>query len=405
MYLENFGIHLMFKNYCVNDWLIEFYFLNRVLDLHEYLKSIINEETNLSTEEKCEMITKSMPHTERSDIDEIEKLTINQSKDDLWYKARRGRVTASRCHEVMTRMETLAKDNSQNCDNLLKRILYPSDISTPAMQIGRRWEDKGFMKYKSIVEKEGHINLKVKKCGLIVGTEIYMGASPDGLVSCNCHGEGILEIKCASKFWAKDPNDIKGDLPYIRQDEMNKSHKYYSQVQFQMGITNRKWGDFVVFTGKCVEDDIHPLILRIDFDKVLFDRLVTACTTFWFRYMLVEMIDERLKDTGSADVHKVDACMLDHLYHMPINRVVSSVQADHVYTLPDIDDKLSEYNCPMCHQICKDENEVKTFHDRSIGCDMCNAWFHFECTNMTQSKLEEIGEGNWYCVICAKKAN
>ena len=78
------------------------------------------------------------------------------------------------------------------------------------------------------MEKERHINLKVKKCGLIVGTDVYVGASPDGLVSCNCHGEGVLEIKCASKFWAEDPNDIKGNLLYIRKGEMNKNHKYYS---------------------------------------------------------------------------------------------------------------------------------------------------------------------------------
>ena len=371
----------------------------------EYIKSACVTDKTLSLQEKCEKIADLIPHATKDDIDEIEKLTVNQSKDDLWYKARRGRVTASRCHEVMTHMETLAKDSSQNCDNLLKRILYPSDICTAAMQIGRRWEDKAFIKYKSIMEKERHINLSVKKCGLIVGTNMYIGASPDGLVSCDCHGKGVLEIKCASKFWTRDPNDIKEELAYIRHGEMNKNHKYHSQVQFQMGITNRQWGDLVVYTSKCVEDETNPLILRVDYDKTLYDRLVNACRTFWFNYMLVEMLSERLKGSNSETqvVQKRHANMIDHVYHMPIDRVVSNVQADHVYTLSASVDSLSQYNCPICHCICKDENEVKTFQDRSIACDMCNAWFHFKCINMTQSKLEEIADCNWFCVICEKE--
>ena len=371
----------------------------------EYIKSTSVTDERLSLQEKCEKITEKIPHATRDDIAEIEKLTIQQSKDDMWYKARRGRVTASRCHEVMTHMETLVKDSSQNCDKLLKRILYASDVCTPAMQNGHRWEDKVFIKYKSIMEKEKHINLSVKKCSFIVGTNMYLGASPDGLVSCACHGQGVLEIKCASKFWTRDPNDIKGDLAYIRQGKMNINHKYHSQVQFQMGIANGQWGDFVVYTSKCVEDEIDPLILRVDFDKTLYDRLVNACTTFWFKYTLVEMLSERLKGVNSETqvVENRHANMIDHVYHMPINHVVSNVQADHVYTLSVSVNSLAQYNCPICHSICKDENEVKTFQNRSIGCDMCNAWFHFKCINMTQSKLEEIADGNWFCVICEKE--
>ena len=64
-------------------------------------------ENSLSLQEKCEKITKSMPHATTDDIDQIEKLTVNQSKDGLWYKAKMGRVTASQCHEVMTHMATL----------------------------------------------------------------------------------------------------------------------------------------------------------------------------------------------------------------------------------------------------------------------------------------------------------
>ena len=45
---------------------------------------------------------------------------------------------------------------------------------------------------------------------------------------------------------------------------------------------------------------------------------------------------------------------------------------------------LSGSNCPICHAICKDEDEVKTFNERSIGCDSCNGWFHFGCVKMNK---------------------
>ena len=44
-----------------------------------------------------------------------------------------------------------------------------------------------------------------------------------------------------------------------------------------MGITGRKWCHFIVFTGKCLADDVKPLIINDDFDEVIFESLVSAC--------------------------------------------------------------------------------------------------------------------------------
>ena len=33
--------------------------------------------------------------------------------------------------------------------------------------------------------------------GLVINCQWpYMGASPDGIIKCKCHGKGVLEIKC-----------------------------------------------------------------------------------------------------------------------------------------------------------------------------------------------------------------
>ena len=41
------------------------------------------------------------------------------------------------------------------------------------------------------------LSLKVAEVGLKINAHTpFLGASPDGLESCNCHGTEILEMKC-----------------------------------------------------------------------------------------------------------------------------------------------------------------------------------------------------------------
>ena len=60
-------------------------------------------------------------------------------------------------------------------------------------------------------------------------------------------------------------------------------------------------------------------------------------------------------------------------------------------------------SCPICHTLCKDEEELSVFNKRSVGCDICYAWFHFGYLKMTPKKLEEIGESSWYCSLCSEE--
>ena len=52
--------------------------------------------------------------------------------------------------------------------------------------------------YESVA-KENHYDLTIKDNGLFIDLcHPYMGASPDGIVSCSCCGKGVLEVKCNS---------------------------------------------------------------------------------------------------------------------------------------------------------------------------------------------------------------
>ena len=100
------------------------------------------------------------------------------------------------------------------------------------MEKGRKWEEYAFSKYKAVMEMEQHSNLSISKSGLVISKDVILGASPDGLVSCQCHGKGVVEIKSATKFEDKDPNtkEVIKQIPYVDENgtEMKRSHKYYS---------------------------------------------------------------------------------------------------------------------------------------------------------------------------------
>ena len=102
-----------------------------------------------------------------------------------------------------------------------------------------------------------------------------------------------MEIKCATKYWTEDPkvSNVTANLPYLCMEgkALNKSHKYYSQVQFQMGITGMKWCDFV-FTGKCLADEVDPFIIRVEFDEEVFVALTNAAEKFWYEQLLREIV-------------------------------------------------------------------------------------------------------------------
>ena len=75
---------------------------------------------------------------------------------------------------------------------------------------------------------------------------------------------------------------------------LNKRHKYYSQVQFQMGLSGQSWCYFLVFTQKCLQDGVNLNIVTVNFDKGSFDSLVSTSVKFWFGHFLTEVLTRRI---------------------------------------------------------------------------------------------------------------
>ena len=70
----------------------------------------------------------------------------------------------------------------------------PVNPCIPALRWGREHEDIARQQYVTST-KDQHCNFSVRMSGLVIKPGLpYLGVSPDGIISCDCCGKGVLEI-------------------------------------------------------------------------------------------------------------------------------------------------------------------------------------------------------------------
>lgn len=151
-----------------------------------------------------------------------------------WFKARIGKVTASRVADVLAKTKTgfsASRDNYMAqliCERLTNQ--KAEGFSNAAMQHGTDTEPLARAAY------EDYADILVDEVGFVPHPSIQMaGASPDGLVG----DDGLLEIKCPNTATHIDTL-LSRAVPT----------KYNTQMQFQMACTGREWCDFVSFDNR-----------------------------------------------------------------------------------------------------------------------------------------------------------
>lgn len=185
-------------------------------------------------------------------IDGIEKQTLNQSGSASWFEYRKSRLTASNIHSVITAMETSDRNmrppstvpSKKNFDNL-------SDYNLPQLAWGKEKEDVAFDLIKST-----HAMYNFRKCGLFIDkNRNYLAGSPDGISECR---KVVLEIKA--------PYGVRNQAPssascWDKEGKLKRKHPYYSQVQYQMYVTNAESCIFAVYTLNGIKTE------KVDFDN------------------------------------------------------------------------------------------------------------------------------------------
>ena len=252
----------------------------------------------------------------------LEESTRLQSLTPLWHDHRKGRITASKFHAVWhTSLSPPSK-------SLLKSFVNNQGLSsskTPSLQWGIENESIAHEAYLDAVS-DTHSDFHCHPTGLHINTDYpHLGASPDGIVDCDCCGEGLLEIKCPYKYRNEDPNMISDQSFYIKRDNegeivgLCQKHDYYYQVQGQLAICSKDYCDFVVWTPNGL------YIERIVEDKSFFEEVKPYLDNYFLGILLPVLLTGRIEtvlpettsnqtSSNTASSCKCDPILENHPY-------------------------------------------------------------------------------------------
>ena len=170
-------------------------------------------------------------------------------------------------------------------------------FSSDATSWGLQHEPPALQLYKNS-ERKKHKKLCVKPCGLVLYPVLeIIGASPDGIIQCDCCNPRCLEIKCPwthrgltiADFVAEKETCLKLESDSIVLD---KAHMYYTQVQCQMAVTGRKCCDFFV----CNSKGHHST--RVTFDEEFWG-ICMSKVTYFYHEMIIPQVSNKFEENSS----------------------------------------------------------------------------------------------------------
>jgi putative phage-type endonuclease len=178
-------------------------------------------------------------------------IELMEQGSDAWFNIRIGKVTASRVADVLAKTKT---GYSTTRDNYMAQLVCErltgqkgESFTNAAMQHGTETEPLARAAY------EARYDVLVDDVGFVSHPTIEMsGASPDGLVG----EDGLIEIKC--------PNTATHIETLLSESVPNK---YYTQMQFQIACTGRKWCDFLSFDNR-LPTELQMFVKRVPRDDV-----------------------------------------------------------------------------------------------------------------------------------------
>jgi hypothetical protein len=289
-------------------------------------------------------------------IQDLEEQTRAQSVSPLWFEHRKGRITGTKAHDVLVLKKTT------DPGNLVKRITGTKTYNLSKkkeVKWGADNEEKAKSKYLE-ENKVHHKHLKVKQTGLLIDKErLYLGASADGLVNCDCCESRVLEIKCPFKHKNKLISEALADKKFCLDRNMNLKigHQYYTQVQLQMLIHKVGFCDFFVYTN------IDCVTVKVKIDVDFCARLLKKTDNFFFTHVLPELLSRKLEN-GQTD-------MLDSLRNDEMN-------GDQIET--------------WC--LCQEPEYGRMVTCSNTDCPIQK--FHYECVN-----IRRCPRGDWLCPECS----
>jgi len=321
-------------------------------------------------------------------VDYVDSVTVGQSASPAWYKQRAGRITASVAHAVLR-----AADADQLPPSLLTQICSsePKTINVPSVQWGRSHESLAIKLYTALLtgmalpagvsfpgnivinSPAPHANCSVHAAGFrICLTKPFLGASPDSYIMCDCHGKGVVEVKCpyTNRDTALSELLPRTDFVVDENYSIRSSHQYSTQMQLQMYVCDVHYCDLVIWQPQSL------LIVRVLRDDKLIQTMLPKLCDAWRKHILPFL----LRHGNVAAPTAVDV--------LPS----SSASAPIAGNVPSSSAASSSATYAYC--ICKQD-----IGGRMIGCDNSNCvykWFHLQCLQMKRVPRKSP----WFCKYC-----
>jgi putative phage-type endonuclease len=171
-----------------------------------------------------------------------------EQRSEEWFKARLGKVTASRVADILAKIKSGESASRRNYKiQLVSERLTGEKQETYINQAMQDGIDREFYARERYVQQFG----EVEEVGFIQHPTLEAGASPDGMVG----EDGIIEIKC--------PMGTTHTETLMSQDVPSK---YMPQIQFQLLCTGRKWCDFVSYNPMFPEH-LQVFVKRVEADQ------------------------------------------------------------------------------------------------------------------------------------------
>ena len=174
--------------------------------------------------------------------------------------------------------------------------IYEQTIEKPVvtwqMKHGINMEIHAKHKYKSLTRRF-HKNMTYNNPGMTVFEEYpYLSATPDMEINYNCHGPGLVEIKCPATLTGKIPS-IENYSKHIEKDgdklQLKSTIPYYSQVQGQLAATGHLYCDLFVFSFR------GNLTIHVKYNDLYWKRLLSGLRWFWRTVIADELLTKKLK--------------------------------------------------------------------------------------------------------------
>lgn len=224
--------------------------------------------------------------------------------------------------------------------------------------------------YESIA-KENHTSFVSSASGFVIDhCHPYIGASPDGIVSCSCCGKGVVEVKCPHSSRDSFPTEDTLSFCLCKQSDgkwtLKQDHAYYYQIQTQMHVCRVDYCDFVVWS----EGD-GVSIERVPKDEAFFQNIIGDLKHLFIYGVLPELVGKWYTRRPIAN-------------------------SEHIVSKPkaiDDNDDDEDYEKLWCY--CNLPSHGEMILCENVSCPI--KWFYCDCL-----RIRKIPKGRWKCPSCRK---